>query len=64
MTVHDFGAGELLELALDAERQTVLVPFTCELVPEVRVADGYVTVQLTADLVGDDTPLDQPEADT
>ena len=38
--VHDFGAGDILELDPGAGRPTVLIPFTREAVPEVRLAEG------------------------
>jgi 16S rRNA processing protein RimM len=42
--VHDFGAGDLLELDPGDGRPTVLVPFTKEAVPEVSLAEGRVVV--------------------
>lgn len=44
--MHNFGAGDLLELKLAAKRDTVLVPFTEDTVPEIDIAAGKVTVQL------------------
>jgi len=41
--VHDFGAGDLLEVALD-EGGSTMVPFTAKAVPEVDVAAGRVVV--------------------
>ncbi len=35
--VHNFGAGDLLEIALEGRRQTVLLPFTREAVPVVDI---------------------------
>ncbi|MEL6290057.1 MAG: ribosome maturation factor RimM [Pseudomonadota bacterium] len=46
-TVHDFGAGDLLELRLDGEAKTVLLPFTLEDVPAVDLVRGRVTVDLS-----------------
>lgn len=43
VAVQDFGAGELLEIAL-GERRTVLVAFTAEAVPEVDLEAGRVVV--------------------
>ena len=42
--VHDHGAGDILELDPGAGRPTRLLPFTREVVPEVRVADGRLVV--------------------
>ena len=41
--VHDFGAGDMLEIAL-AEGGTTVVPFTHACVPEIDLAGGRVTV--------------------
>jgi len=40
--VQNFGAGDLLEIALDGQRRSVLLPFTHEAVPLVDVPGGRV----------------------
>ncbi|WP_321395283.1 ribosome maturation factor RimM [Emcibacter sp.] len=47
--VFNFGAGDLLEVALDpalndGEKGTVLYPFSGKFVPEVNIEDGFVVV--------------------
>ncbi|MEO6341037.1 MAG: ribosome maturation factor RimM [Caulobacteraceae bacterium] len=42
--VHDFGAGDIIELDPGEGRATVMIPFTREAVPEVRIAEGRVVV--------------------
>ena len=42
--IHDFGAGDLLDVRLAGSRKTVLVPFTAEIVPKVDIEAGVVTV--------------------
>ena len=42
--VHDFGAGDMLEIDPGAGRPTWYAPFTREVVPELRIADGRLTV--------------------
>ncbi len=42
--VHNFGAGDVLELDLGRGRPTRLIPFTREAVPEVRLAERRVVV--------------------
>ena len=42
--VHDFGAGDIIELDPGEGRATVMIPFTREAVPEVRIADGKLIV--------------------
>jgi len=50
--VENFGAGDLLEIAPPAGPSWWL-PFTRETAPEVRIADGYVTVIRPAEIEGD-----------
>jgi len=42
--VHNFGAGDILELDPGGGRATTLIPFTRDAVPEVRVAEGRIVV--------------------
>jgi 16S rRNA processing protein RimM len=44
VAVHDFGAGDLLEVRLAGKAKTELFPFTDAVVPEVNVAARRVTV--------------------
>ena len=44
MAIHDFGAGDLLELKPSSGGPTVLVPFTRETVPEIDVEGGRLTL--------------------
>lgn len=44
--VHNFGAGDLLEIRLDGQPATELVPFTDAFVPVVDIAAGRVVVVL------------------
>jgi 16S rRNA processing protein RimM len=46
LAVHNFGAGDLLELKPAAGGNTVFVPFTEEAVPEVDVSAGRVVIDL------------------
>ncbi len=43
--VHDFGAGDLLEIALEAENKTVLLPFTKDAVPVVDIKGCRLVVE-------------------
>lgn len=51
LRLHDFGAGDMLEIVPDGKgaKAAVLVPFTVEMVPEVDVAGGRVVVDLGED---------------
>ncbi len=42
--VHDFGAGDILEIDPGEGRPTWYLPFTREAVPEVRISEGWLTV--------------------
>lgn len=46
IAVHDFGAGELLEIQLNGSRETELIAFTAATVPAVEIADGRIVVVL------------------
>jgi 16S rRNA processing protein RimM len=42
--VHDFGAGDILELRPQAGATTIMVPFTAAFVPSVDIAGGRIVV--------------------
>ena len=42
--VHNFGAGDIIEIALGGSRRTELIPFTKQFVPEVDLSGGRVVV--------------------
>ena len=44
MAVPNFGAGDLLEIRDPRSGDTYLYPFTKAVVPEVRIADGYLMI--------------------
>jgi 16S rRNA processing protein RimM len=48
-TVNDFGAGDLLEIALDGSGRTEFVAFTDAFVPKVDIAGGHVVVIMPGD---------------
>lgn len=43
MAVHNFGAGEMLEVKLDAGG-VAMIPFTREAVPEILIGEGHIIV--------------------
>lgn len=55
--VYDFGAGDLLEVALD-DGGTTYLPFTREVAPVVDLAAGTVTVMPPAEVDATDSGLD------
>jgi 16S rRNA processing protein RimM len=57
--VVNYGAGDLIEISRPGERDTMLVPFTQQAVPNVDFASGIVTI-----VIPDFTEAgDEPEAD-
>lgn len=59
VAVRNYGAGDLLEIALTGMRATELVPFTHAFVPEVHIGEGRVVVrrpQLTQEPDGPTEP--------
>jgi 16S rRNA processing protein RimM len=48
--IHDFGAGDLLELRPLSGGGTVLMPFTAQTVPEVDIAGGRIIIDPPQDL--------------
>ena len=50
--IHDFGAGDILELRPQAGGTTIMVPFTAAFVPSVDVAGGRIVVAPPEDASG------------
>ena len=48
LRLHDFGAGDMLEIVPEGKgaKAAVLVPFTLDMVPEVDISGGRVVVEL------------------
>jgi len=44
IAIHNFGAGDLIEIRLEGSRKTVLVPFTEANVPDVDVEGGRIVM--------------------
>lgn len=43
--VYNFGAGEILEIKVNATNKQEMIPFTKQYVPEVNVKEGYIIVE-------------------
>lgn len=62
--VHDFGGGDIIELALSG-RRTVMAPFTLAAVPEIAIAAGFIRVdRVAAGLVESDADEGASEGET
>ena len=46
LAVHNFGAGDIIEVQLAGSRKTEMMPFTREFVPDIDLAKGELTVLL------------------
>ncbi len=55
LAVHNFGAGDIVEVELAGSRKTEMVPFTREFVPDIDVAKGELTVALPQSSSDDET---------
>jgi 16S rRNA processing protein RimM len=53
VAVHNFGAGDLIEVAREATASTVLVPFTKATVPVVDIAGGHLVIDPPPGLLGE-----------
>jgi 16S rRNA processing protein RimM len=59
VAVHNFGAGDLLELKLDGMPETRLIPFTQATVPEIDLAGGKVIVILPVEIEASEQERDE-----
>ena len=62
VAVQNYGAGDLLEVRLEGQSVTELIPFTDAFVPVVDVAAGRVVVVLPASAPDDEGDEDEDEA--
>lgn len=58
--VHDFGAGDVIEIA--GANGPVLLPFTRETAPDIRIAEGRMTIAPPPGLPGLETAAAEPES--
>lgn len=53
----NFGAGDLIEIRDPRSGDTYLYPFTKAVVPEIRIADGYLVIEVPTDAeLGEEEP--------
>lgn len=64
IAVHNFGAGDILEIAPAAGGGTVLVPFSIAVVPRVEVAAGRIVVEMPEDLLAPEDAASGQVAET
>jgi 16S rRNA processing protein RimM len=56
IAIHNFGAGDIIEIAPLKGAQTMLLPFTNAVVPTVDLAGGRVVIELPQEIDGEDVP--------
>jgi 16S rRNA processing protein RimM len=61
VAVHNFGAGDLLEIA-PARGDTLLLPFTTEVAPEIDIAGGRIVLVPPVELEADAEPRHERES--
>ena len=54
-TVENFGAGDLVEITPAAGGPSFWLPFTREAVPEVKIAEGWISIDPPAETVAEET---------
>ena len=60
VAVHDFGAGDLLDVRLEGSRKTVLIPFDKDTVPEVDLEAGKLVIDPMDGLLEEETEPAEP----
>ena len=50
----NFGAGDIIELKLDGQKETEMLPFTRQYVPEINIAEGYIIVSSATMIFAED----------
>jgi 16S rRNA processing protein RimM len=56
VAVHNFGAGDILEIAPSSGGDTMMLPFSTSIVPTVEIATGHIVVDLPDGLLAPDSP--------
>ena len=56
--IQNYGAGDLIEVSREGKKQTVLLPFTREIVRVVDIAKGYLEVAIPGGLAENGDPAE------
>lgn len=56
VALHNFGAGDILEVAFEGRRSSVMLPFTEAVVPVVDIDAGRITVDLPDGTLDEESP--------
>lgn len=49
--IHNFGAGDVLEVTLSGSGKTEMIPFTKAVIPDINLAEGFVTMTPPEELI-------------
>ncbi len=44
LAIHNFGAGDILEIGLEKQKDSQLLPFNDNTVPEINITKGYISI--------------------
>ena len=56
LAVHNFGAGDIIEIKPVDGGQTLLLPFTKAIVPHINLADETITIMMPEEIEGEEEP--------
>ena len=54
VAMHNFGAGDIVEIAMDGLENTILIPFNNDTVPDIDLIKQKMIVEIPAGLLGDE----------
>ena len=54
VAMHNFGAGDIVEIAMDGLENTILIPFNNNTVPDIDLIKQKMIVEIPAGLLGDE----------
>ncbi len=54
VAMHNFGAGDIVEIAMDGLENTILIPFNNDTVPDIDLITQKMIVEIPAGLLGDE----------
>ena len=54
VAMHNFGAGDIVEIAMDGLENTIFIPFNNDTVPDIDLIKHKMIVEIPAGLLGDE----------
>lgn len=62
IAIHNFGAGDIIEMRPFTGGKTVMVPFTQQVIPEISLQEGLIKIDPPIGLFDDDEPKEQEKS--